>query len=253
MDNNLLEKLEKKSDLNIDVKPIFQNKDHRDILDKFLKTQRYLDPKEIFEILKINFNSKQPIGYALIKNDRDVIGFLGTIFSNRLIKENTVEHCYLHSWIVFEKYRFEAFKLIIPILKKNIFLSTYSPIKTLEGLYKKLGFSETQFFSKFLVFLPNLRSKKDNLVLSDNCSFFEKYLSKNNRIILKDHMFTDTKKIIIYSDKNPYDNLFVIAKKKLKMKILPIIEIIYISDLDKFKFYESKISFEFLKNLKPFF
>ena len=56
-------------------------------------------------------------------------------------------------------------------------------------------------------------------------------------------MFTDTKKIIIYSDKNPYDNLFVIAKKKVKMKILPIIEIIYISDLDKFKFYESKISF----------
>lgn len=253
MDYNLLARLEKKGNPSISVKPIFKKNDDRDILDKFLKTQKYLDPKEIFEILKINFNSDKPIGYVLIKNDKDVIGFLGTIFSKRLIEENRVEHCYLHSWIVCEKHRFEAFKLIMPILKKSMFLSTFSPIKTLEGLYKKLGFSEIQFFSKFILFLPNLRFKEDDLYLSDDYYFFEKYLSNKNKIILKDHMFTNTKKMMIYSDKNPNDNLLIIVKKKIKMKILPIIEIIYISDADKFKLYESKISLEFFKKFKTFF
>ena len=51
MNYNLLARLEKKGNPSISVKPIFKKNDDRDILDKFLKTQKYLDPKEIFEIL----------------------------------------------------------------------------------------------------------------------------------------------------------------------------------------------------------
>ena len=37
------------------------------------------------------------------------------------------------------------------------------------------------------------------------------------------------------------------------MKVIPIIDIIYISDLNKFKLYNAKISHEFFKRFKTFF
>ena len=133
------------------VKPIFKDEEKNISVFKFLKDQNILNSNEVLEILKINFDQKKPIGYVLVKDEEKIVGFLGTIFCTRPIKDQLVEHCYLHSWIVSKNHRLEAFKLIIPVLKKNIFISTYSPTKSLEGLYKKLGFEERQFFSKIVL------------------------------------------------------------------------------------------------------
>ena len=40
------------------------------------------------------------------------------------------------------------------------------------GLYKKLGFEESQFFSKFVLSFSFLRLKTYNLNYSDDISFF---------------------------------------------------------------------------------
>ena len=151
MNKELLIKLEKKKTNNFKVQPIFQNDKDRFLLDNFLIKQKSLNKNEVMAILEVNFLKNRPIGYALIDDQKQIIGFLGTIFSKRTLKETTVEHCYLHSWVVLEKYRLEAFKLIIPIIKQDIFISTYSPIKSLEGLYKKLCFEENFFFSTFVM------------------------------------------------------------------------------------------------------
>ena len=87
MDNNLLAKLEKKSNFKLKVKPVFYNNNDKFVLNSFLRDQKYLNSNEIFEILKINFLSNQPVGYALFKNEKNIVGFLGTIFSNRPIGE----------------------------------------------------------------------------------------------------------------------------------------------------------------------
>ena len=250
MNINLLDKLKRSGDLSVSVKPIFKNDNNEILLKNFLNKQKFLNSNEIFEILKINFDEDQPIGYILMK-DKDVVGFLGTIFSRRPIKEKIIDHCYLHSWVVFERYRLAAFKLILPIIKKNIFISTYSPIKSLMGLYKKLGFEEAQFYSKFVPSFFFLKWKTNGLNCSDDISFFEKFLSNKDRIVLKDHNFTDTKKIFIYFNKNTHDNVFIIVKKKTKKLVIPILELIYISDFKKFKSYEKKIGFELLKKYKP--
>ena len=84
----------------------------------------------------------------------------------------------MHSWIVLERHRLEAFKLILPIIKKNIFISTYSPIKSLMGLYKKLGFEESQFFSNFVLSFSFLRLKTYNLNYSDDISFLKNLFQK---------------------------------------------------------------------------
>ena len=118
MNISLLDRLKRSGDLSVSVKPIFKNDNNEILLKNFLTKQKFLNSNEIFEILKINFDKDQPIGYILMK-DKNVVGFLGTIFSRRPIKEKIIDHCYLHSWVVFERYRLAAFKLILPIIKKK--------------------------------------------------------------------------------------------------------------------------------------
>jgi hypothetical protein len=253
MNKKLLIKLEKKKTNNFKVQPIFQNNKDRFLLDDFLIKQKSLNKNEVMAILEVNFLKNRPIGYVLIDDQKKIIGFLGTIFSKRALKERTVEHCYLHSWVVLEKYRLEAFKLIIPVIKKDIFISTYSPIKSLEGLYKKFGFEENFFFSKFVMLFPFFKLKENNVILNEDSTLFSKYLTYENKIFLKDHKTTNTKKIFIYFDENINNNIFIIVKKSIKKSFLPVLEIIYISDLSKFKFYEKKITFELIKKFNTLF
>jgi hypothetical protein len=251
--NNFLTKLEKKFYTNLKVEPIFKDEEKHVYVLKFLKNQKFINSEEVLEILKINFDQKKPIGYVLVNNEKKIVGFLGTIFCIRPIKDQLVEHCYLHSWVVSEKHRLEAFKLIIPIIKKNIFLSTYSPIKSLEGLYKKLGFVEAQFFSKFVLSFSFFNFKKNNIHMNEEKTFYEQYIKEDEKILLKDHALTDTKKIFMYFDNNKNDNIFIIVKKKFKNFLFPILEILYVSNLKKFKSHEEKIGFELFKKFKTIF
>ena len=251
--NDFLIKLEKRFDAGLKVKPIFKDEEKNISVLKFLKNQNFLNFKEVIKILKINFDHKKPIGYVLVKDENKIVGFLGTIFCKRPIKKQSVEHCYLHSWIVSKNHRLEAFKLIIPVIKKNIFISTYSPTKSLEGLYKKLGFEERQFFSKIVLSFSFFNFKKNNVHIDEEKFFFEKYIKEDEKILLKDHALTDTKKIFIYFDNDKNNNIFIIVKKKFKNFLFPILEILYVSNLKKFKTHEEKIGFELFKKFKTIF
>jgi hypothetical protein len=253
MSNDFLIKLEKRFDAGLKVKPIFKDEEKNISVLKFLKNQNFLNFKEVLKILKINFNHKKPIGYILLKDENKIVGFLGTIFCKRPIKEQLVEHCYLHSWIVSKNHRLEAFKLIIPVIKQNIFISTYSPTKSLEGLYKKLGFEEIQFFSKIVLSFSFFNFKKNNVHMNEEKFFFEKYIKEDEKILLKDHALTDTRKIFIYFDNNKNNNIFIIVKKKFKNFFFPILDIIHISNFKKFKSYEEEIGFELFKKFKTIF
>ena len=150
------------------------------LLIKFLEKQNFLEIKKIQSILKINFIDDSPIGYALLKNNSEVVGFLGTIFSKRRIQNQLFDHCYLHTWIVSKNYRMQSFRLIKPVLEKKVFISTFSPIKSLEGLYKKLYFEEKNYFTKFIVASPiNFADNKMKLI--DDRSLFENKLSESNK------------------------------------------------------------------------
>ena len=253
MINNFLTKLEKRLNVGLKVKPIFKDEEKNISVFKFLKDQNILNSNEVLEILKINFDQKKPIGYVLVKDEEKIVGFLGTIFCTRPIKDQLVEHCYLHSWIVSKNHRLEAFKLIIPVLKKNIFISTYSPTKSLEGLYKKLGFEEIQFFSKIVFSFSFFNFKKNDVQMNEEKSFYEKYIKEDEKILIKDHAFTNTKKIFIYFDNNKNNNIFIIAKKKFKNFLFPILDIIHISNLKQFKLYEERIGYELFKKFKTIF
>ena len=145
MNKNLLDRLDRVGDSNLIVKPIYRDDDNKTLLKNFLIKQKFLNANEIFEILKINFDESQPIGYILMK-DKNIVGFLGTIFSKRPIKEKIIDHCYLHSWIVLERHRLEAFKLILPIIKKIYLYLHILPLNLLWVYIKNLALKNLNFF-----------------------------------------------------------------------------------------------------------
>ena len=89
--------------------------------------------------------------------------------------------------------------------------------------------------------------------LAKKKSLFKKFLSSQEIKILDDHVATNTRKIFIYFDDNKKDNLFLIVKRKSKKYFFTILDIIYISNLNKFKLHEDKIGLKLLKKFKTIF
>jgi hypothetical protein len=252
MTSNLLQKLQKKTNHKLKLVPVFSGDKNEKYLSEFLKRQTFIKPKKIFSVLKINYIKENPIGYILCKNENQVVGFLGTIFSKRKIKSSLIDHCYLHSWIVDKDYRTQSFRLIAPILDKKLFVSTYSPIKTLEGLYKKLGFSEKTFYTKIILTFPLRLLGRSKAKITDDQSIIKDVLLDDNKKIYTDHLSLKNNMILVYFDNNVKDNIFIIVKKKYKKLLLPVLEIIYVSNLDKFRRNEKDIVYELIKKFKTF-
>ena len=249
----LIKKLEKRINDEISLKPIYQNDKNEILLKQFIYNQNYLKPKNILSIIKINFLRDRPIGYILYKDKSKIIGFLGTIYSKRKIQNQIKNQCYLHSWIVDSEYRSQAFRLLLPILEEKIFISTFSPIKSLEGLYKKLGFIEKNFHSKLIFVLPYKLLNQKKISITENHSFFKDYISNELNQIYEDHSSIKNSKMFIYFNNDINDNIFVMAKKKYKNFFLPVLEIIYVSNLDKYKENKTNINFELSKKFKTIF
>ena len=251
MTDDLIIKLQKKINYNLKVIPIYKDSESEKLLKIFLEKQVFLKPKKILSILKINYLKDYPLGYSLTFNS-SIVGFLGTIFSKRKINKNLIEQCYLHSWIVNKDYRTQAFRLIMPILEKKIFISTYSPIKTLEGLYKKLNFEEIKYSSKIVFSFPFQSKVQKKVKILNEKKLFEDHLSEESKAIYKDHNEYQKNILFIYLNDNLKDNLIIITKKKFKKFLLPSLEIIYISNPEKFRKNERNIMCVLTKKFKTF-
>ncbi len=250
MTKELINKLQNRINNKVSISPIFKNDENENLLKHFLHNQNYLKPNKILSIININFLKKSPIGYALYENKKKIVGFLGTIFSERKIGDEIINQCYLHSWIVDSNYRTQAFRLIIPILEKKIFISTYSPIKSLEGLYKKLEFEEKNYHSKLVFSFPLKSLSHQKTSLSENKHFFYDVLSSDLKQIYEDHMSLKNNILFMYFNNNLKDHILIIVKKKYKKFFLPVLEIIYCSNLTKFKENNENINFELFKRFK---
>jgi len=79
-------------------------------------------------------------GFALYV-DGKTVGFMGTIFSARLLAGKMEKVCSLSSWIVLPEHRDASIKLVTPILKlKDFTVLNPTPSPVAYDIFKKLGF-----------------------------------------------------------------------------------------------------------------
>ena len=111
-------------------------------------------------------NGEDNCGYALF-DDEKVVGFLGYIYSEKLIGNKLNKFCNLTTWVVDEEYRNNSLQLIYPILKmKDYCITNYIPAKNVYDVSKKLGFKDLDVFENII--LPVINPIK---CFYNNCSF----------------------------------------------------------------------------------
>ena len=91
--------------------------------------------------------------------------------------------------------------------------------------------------------------KNKKVSITENRSLFYDLLHDDLKQIYKDHVSLNNNIIFSYFDNNINDYILIIAKKKYKKIFLPVLEIIYISNLIKFRDNRKNIIFEFFKKV----
>ena len=244
----------------IDLKsvPVFFNTSLATRATKYLKTQTYLDYTTIEIFLKNNFNNEFPFGYVVINQTDEIVGFLGTMFSNRTENETKYLYCNLHTWIIDKNYRLNFFScseiILGPIFKYNCTFFA-KPVRALIRLFLK-NFGMQKLEMKYrVIFLLNFYSffKKKKYKIKNNPLIVEKYLNKNDWKIYLDHKNLTCYKFIIVDEYDSSNNIFVVAIKKKKKKYFNILEIIYASDSEKLKENWFNVSLKIATKYNVFF
>ena len=198
-----------------------------------MNNQKFLDEKKINFLFKINSNLHNPIG-IVIKNLKDeIVGFMGTLFYEKVINEKKLLFCNIHSWIVDKKHRLSSFFLIIPLLRKNYNLTAYTPIKSLEGLLEKFGLNKKILNFKIVININFTRIFiKKSFFIQTEQSIILDYLKDYELSEFKKYSPNEFYKFIII---NKIDNkyIFVIAKK-IRKKLINLFNFFYISDKNEF-------------------
>ncbi len=88
---------------------------------------------------------EEPHRGFMLRDEGSVVGFIGTIFSRRILNGVPRQICHLSSWIVKESHRTGSMQLLLPILgMRSHTLVNPSPNATAYQVFTRLGFRELE-------------------------------------------------------------------------------------------------------------
>ncbi|NHC34883.1 hypothetical protein [Scytonema millei] len=185
-------------------------------------------------------------GYGLF-DGKEIVGFLGLIFSRREIGDRVENFCNIHSWIVKPQYRDRSISLILPILRlKDCTLTDLSPAPRVIEILQSLGFKKLD--SKLRVLLPiggRNRSAIEKVKLTQEKSHIAERLSKQNFRLFQDHInYSNCNHLLIDNGKNYCYVIYTIVKQAF----LSHCYIQYISNIQIFSQYSGAIRSEIMRH-----
>jgi hypothetical protein len=189
---------------------------------------------------------EQYCGYGLF-DGKEIVGFLGLIFSKRHINNEVEYFCNLTSWMVKEHYRDHSLSLIVPVLRlKNCTITDLSPSDTVIRILQRFGFKELD--SRVKILFPIGIFKKNNVI--DDCLItqdkiqIKKILKEQDTKLLLDHYrYHHVHHLLAYSDNRHCYLIFTIVKNRR----VPYCYILYINNIELFSIYSYKIRSEISK------
>ena len=210
-----IRRLEQRALKSYKIKEIYKKDLSSEKILSFLKNQKLIPFNQIEKILLSSQDNLDPIGIIMIESKlNSVVGFVGTFFSKRTINSKIHFFCNIHSWIVNPSHRLYSFFLISNLIKKNVNLTAFTPIKTLKGLLQKFGLIKNLIEEHFFVNI--------------NFSIF-----KNNSFkIIETNFIKNCINIIL---KNKQNHKIELKGNIIKKKGFRVFRILYLSNYDLFK------------------
>ena len=175
---------------------------------------------------------------------------MGTIFSKKIHANQEYTYCNIHSWVVDKSYRINSFFLLIPIIKKKIILTAFTPVKSLVGLLEKFDFKNIKIYYRVVCnFNFLILPKKNNYIIEKNSSVIKEMINQTDLKIYNSYHQLPYKKFMIVDKTNSSKNIFIISST-IKKKGIHILNFFYISNISEFKKnwhqFKSIISKEFI-------
>tara|TARA_B100001939_G_C16922303_1_gene609964 strand:- start:118 stop:1005 length:888 start_codon:yes stop_codon:yes gene_type:complete len=191
---------------------------------KYLKKQTNLNYPKVLFLFNNFINKKYPICNVLLY-EKKIVGFVGTIFSQKKYNKKKFLNCNIHSWMVDTNHRIGS-SMLINQIKQNCIITVLSSLPRLEKTFLKLGFKKFNmkykiiFIKKF--FAKNIKLSFDIL---HNQNFLMKKTNKSQQKIIKDYNNSRFKKFIFFNSISKKNCLIIgdVTKKKRFFKTLNII------------------------------
>jgi len=187
--------------------------------------------------------SEDYFGYAAFDQNR-AVGFMGLIFSERLIRGKPEKICNMSTWIVKKEYRKEGVGLSIlsevVSLANNYTITGLNPgNKAVLSAYKSFGYKELDTISKILLPVPTLSLLFNKCSIELNPDIVRRCLNDKDLKFYHDHLKFRCLHFVIKTK----DNYCYFIAKKTKRKNMPLAEIHYISNFDVFFEFMPQIRF----------
>lgn len=170
-------------------------------------------------------NQDEPFGYLLEEEGRPV-GFLGTLFSRRVLAGRRETCCNLTTWIVVPEHRSEGLSLLFRVLRHpNTTFTNFTGVKV-APILRRFGFQTLDERARILFPLP-LAGAGEVLLEAERIA---PHLDDHDRRILDDHRPFAFPHVLLRRG-GEYTYLIV---KTVRRKNLPLAEVHYLSHPDVF-------------------
>lgn len=183
-------------------------------------------------------------GFVLTDSGK-VIGYLGTIFSERLIKGKNEKFCNLSTWIIDENYNKHGLSLFLPVLElEGYTVTNFSSADKTYVISKKLGFEDLGSDLRFISPWPKIRLNKDIEVFTQKESLAV-FLEEPDRKIWQDHNSFNCIHIVLR--KGTETCYLILKKKRADLKVIyylnRVINVIFKSNIIRDKAFLGQIHY----------
>jgi len=141
------------------------------------------------QIFNTNWNSPENYCGLLLLQGGRVEGYLGLLFSARMIKGRTEKFCNMTSWIVREGCRSQSLRLLFELLKLSDYtITNFTPSNNVTIILKKLGFMAIENNLRILFPFPGEPLSDSRYHSTIDLEEMSQKLNPVDRTILFDHL-----------------------------------------------------------------
>ncbi len=190
-------------------------------------------------------HDRPALGHVLVDGMR-IVGFIGTVLSNRRIDGKIERFCNLSTWFVLPGYRNAALPLLLAAVgRTDETLTGLTPTKEAGKIYDWLGFRALDTGKLALLPFLNLRSllaREPVRILTDR-TLVREVLRSSDRVFFEDHSPYACGHFVVAS---PTSYAYVITKRR-KKRGFPFSEVLYCSDIELFIAHLERIKWAVLR------
>lgn len=190
-------------------------------------------------------------GWMLVDGD-EVVGFLSTILSERMIRGETVLLCNMSNWIVKREYRAHSLALHARVLAdKSVTVTNLSPTPQVLKLQEKLGFTPMDKSERIILPVVTPRTFMDRCEIVTKAGAVEAALEGERLRFFRDHQLPFNHHILL---RTPLGDCYIMMNRTSK-KIcgnwrLPFARVHHIGAPDIFVRYLEKLVVRLAASLK---